>query len=181
MKPVQLDIEGRLGGDWSSADINRILVNLEEGYMSEHKVSLNWKRSSEGFSYDSYNREHSWTFDNGQTVEASATPAYKGKPSFIDPEEAFVASLTSCHMLTFLALACMKKFVVESYVDEAVGYLEKNAGGKLAITRLVLRPKIIFSGDKQPTAEELAALHDKAHHECFIANSVTTQISVEPG
>lgn len=148
--------------------------------MSEHKAEVVWRRTSDGFSYESYNRGHIWRFDNGLEVNASATPAYKGDASMIDPEEAYVASLSSCHMLTFLAHASLKKFTVDSYSDEAVGYLEKNEAGRMAISRLVLRPKIVFGGDKIPTSEDLAALHDKAHHDCFIANSVMTKISIEP-
>lgn len=148
--------------------------------MSEHKVQVLWRRTSESFSYDAYNRAHTWLFDNGAEVGASATPSYKGDASMVDPEEAFVASLASCHMLTFLAHASLKKFTVESYSDDAVGCLEKNESGRMAMTRLILRPKIVFGGDKMPTPEDIAALHDKAHHDCFIANSVTTKISIEP-
>jgi organic hydroperoxide reductase OsmC/OhrA len=107
-----------------------------------------------------------------------AAPAYLGNPQRVDPEAAFVAALSSCHMLTFLALASNKGFVVDSYEDAAVGHLEKNASGKLAITRVELHPKIVYSGAKQPVAADLDWLHDKAHKECFIANSVTTEVKV---
>ena len=112
-------------------------------------------------------------------MQASAAPAYLGNPKFVDPEEAFVASLSSCHMLTFLAIACKKKFVLDEYVDEAVGHMEKNAEGKMAITRVTLKPKIKFSGDKQPSAEELDKMHHAAHDNCFISNSVKTAVTVE--
>ena len=112
-------------------------------------------------------------------MTATAAPAYLGNPANTDPEEAFVASLSSCHMLTFLAIACKQKFVLDSYEDEAVGHMEKNAEGKLAITKVVLRPKIKFSGEKQPTPEELEKLHHGAHDNCFIANSVKTEVTVE--
>src|SRR5438067_4404070 len=112
--------------------------------MSEHKITLAWQRQSADFTYTSYNRDHAWSFDGGATVAASAAPAYQGNPTLVDPEEAFVASLASCHMLTFLAIACKKRFVVDSYRDEAVGFMEKNAEGKMAITRVVLRPRIEF-------------------------------------
>ena len=147
--------------------------------MSEHKATITWKRITEGFSYESYNRDHAWVFDGGVQVTASAAPAYRGNPSNVDPEEAFVASLSSCHMLTFLALASKKRFVVDSYTDEAVGFLEKNDQGKLAITRVTLRPRITFSGAISPTAEELTNLHHRSHEECFIANSVKTAVVVE--
>ncbi len=111
-------------------------------------------------------------------MTATAAPAYLGNPANVDPEEAFVGSLSSCHMLTFLAIACKQKFVLESYEDEAVGHMEKNAEGKLAITRVELHPKIKFSGEKQPTPEELEKLHHGAHDNCFIANSVRTEVTV---
>ena len=113
-------------------------------------------------------------------MQASAAPAYLGNPKSVDPEEAFVASLSSCHMLTFLAVAAKKKFVLDEYVDEAVGHMEKNAEGKLAITRVVLRQKTKFSGDKQPTGQELDEMNHTAHDQCFIANSVKTEVTVEP-
>ena len=113
-------------------------------------------------------------------MQASAAPAYLGNPKYVDPEEAFVASLSSCHMLTFLAVACKKKFVLDEYVDEAVGYMEKNAEGKLAITRVVLRQRTKFSGDKQPSKQELDEMNHTAHEQCFIASSVKTEVTIEP-
>src|SRR5262249_14305000 len=124
--------------------------------------------------------DHDWIFDGGVTVRASAAPGYLGNARCVDPEEAFVASLSSCHMLTFLAIACKKRFVVDTYHDPAVGLLEKDAEGKLAITKVTLRPQVQFGGDKTPTAEELSQMHDQAHHACFIANSVKTDVRVEP-
>ena len=130
--------------------------------MSEHKANVIWAR-------------------NGVEVPGSAAPAYLGNPARVDPEAAFVAALSSCHMLTFLALATMKGFVVDSYADAAVGHLEKNANGKMAVTRVDLHPDIIFSGAKMPAPADLDWLHDKAHKECFIANSVTTEVKVITG
>ena len=112
-------------------------------------------------------------------MQASAAPAYLGNPKLVDPEEAFVASLSSCHMLTFLAIACKQKFVLEEYTDDAVGHMEKNAEGRLAITKVELHPKLKFSGDKKPTAEELDKMHHAAHDQCFIANSVKTEVTVQ--
>lgn len=146
--------------------------------MSEHKANIKWTRGSVDFAYKTYSRDHTWRFDNGVEVPASAAPAYLGNAQRVDPEAAFVAALSSCHMLTFLALASNKGFVVDSYEDNAVGHLEKNAGGKLAITRVELHPKINYGGAKQPTPADLEWLHDKAHRECFIANSVTTEVRV---
>jgi organic hydroperoxide reductase OsmC/OhrA len=146
--------------------------------MSEYKVTLKWERGGAEFSYQKYPRDHTWSFDGGHTMTATAAPAYLGNPAHVDPEEAFVASLSSCHMLTFLAIACKQKFVLDSYEDEAVGHLEKNADGRLAITRVELRPKITWGGDRKPSAEELDKMHHAAHENCFIANSVKTEVRV---
>ena len=146
--------------------------------MSEHKATIEWARNGADFGYKTYPRDHVWRFDNGVEVPASAAPAYLGNPQRVDPEAAFVAALSSCHMLTFLALASNKGFVVDSYQDQAVGHLEKNSAGKLAITRVELRPQIVYGGAKQPAQADLDWLHDKAHRECFIANSVTTEVKV---
>ena len=148
--------------------------------MSEHHVMINWKRETPDFAYESYNRDHDWQFDAGVTVRASANPAYLGSKNCVDPEEAFVASLSSCHMLTFLALAAKKRYVVDGYRDQAVGVLAQDAAGNLAMTNVTLRPRVMFGGEKQPTAAELRQLHDRAHHACFIANSVKTEVVVEP-
>ena len=147
--------------------------------MSEHKATIDWKRETPDFAYETYNRDHDWIFDAGVTVRASANPAYLGSETCVDPEEAFVASLSSCHMLTFLAITARKKFVVDSYCDEAVGVLAKDAAGRLAVTKVSLRPQVRFGGDKVPSPEELRQLHEQAHHACFIANSVKTEIVVE--
>jgi organic hydroperoxide reductase OsmC/OhrA len=149
--------------------------------MSEHKITLEWKRESDTFTYDTYNRNHAWTFEGGSRIAASAAPAYRGDAALVNPEEAFVAALSSCHMLTFLAVAAKKKFVVDRYTDQAVGTLEKNAQGKLAVTRVRLHPKVAFSGSATPTPEQMTALHEEAHKGCFIANSVTTDVTVEAG
>lgn len=148
--------------------------------MSEHTATITWTRETQDFAYETYNRDHDWTFDGGITVRGSAAPAYKGGASCVDPEEAFVASLSSCHMLTFLAIAAKKRYVVDAYHDEAVGILAKNEAGNLAITKVTLRPVVRFGGEKRPNAEDLARLHDQAHHACFIANSVKTGVVVEP-
>jgi organic hydroperoxide reductase OsmC/OhrA len=148
--------------------------------MSEHTVTVEWERESTDFGYQNYNRDHDWRFDGGITLRASAAPGYLGNPACVDPEEAFVASLSSCHMLTFLAIASRKQLVVDSYRDDAVGLLEKDASGRLAVTRVTLRPRVRFGGDRTPSPEETARMHDQAHHACFIANSVKTEVSVEP-
>ncbi len=148
--------------------------------MSEHRVTVAWERGGRDFTYESYSRDHTWQFEHGVRVEASAAPGYRGSPDRLDPEEAFVASLSSCHMLTFLALAAKKRFVVNRYTDGASGFLEKNAEGRLAVARVVLRPHVVFGPDRTPTSGELSELHEGAHKQCFIANSVRTTVSVEP-
>jgi len=148
--------------------------------MSEHHATIDWKRETPDFAYETYNRDHDWQFDAGVTVRASATPAYLGSDICVDPEEAFVASLSSCHMLTFLAIACKKRFTVDGYRDQAVGILGKDQTGRMAMTRVTLRPQVWFGGEKTPTPEELAQMHGQAHHACFIANSVKTEVVIEP-
>jgi organic hydroperoxide reductase OsmC/OhrA len=145
--------------------------------MSEHRATVEWKRQGE-FAYETYSRMHEWRFDSGVGVAGRANPGNipKTAPSApgVDPEEAFVASLSSCHMLWFLHLAGQRKFVVDRYVDEAVGVLDRNW-----ISKVTLRPVVTFSG-KAPSDEEHHALHHKAHEKCFIANSVKSEVLVEP-
>jgi organic hydroperoxide reductase OsmC/OhrA len=139
---------------------------------------LTWQRGGVEFSYQKYPRDHTWSFDGGHTMVATAAPAYLGNPANVDPEEAFVASVASCHMLTFLAIACKQKLVLNTYADEAVGFMEKNAEGRLAITRIELRPKLSWGGDRKPSRKELEQMHHAAHENCFIANSIKTEVSV---
>lgn len=146
--------------------------------MSEHHAHISWKKNAGPFTYEAYDRAHEWTFGGGVTVPASAAPEYRGDASRVNPEEALVAAMSSCHMLTFLALAARKKWTVISYEDSAVGVLEKNELGKLAITRATLKPRVGFEGAAPPRAE-LEALHEQAHKGCFIASSVRTEINLE--
>jgi organic hydroperoxide reductase OsmC/OhrA len=145
--------------------------------MSEHKATISWRRGDREFAYESYSRDHTWTFEGGIEIPASAAPAYLGTAERVDPEEAFVASVSSCHMLTFLAIAARRRLVVDRYDDDAIGVLAKNADGKLAVTHVTLRPRIAFGGSP-PSAEEIERLHELAHESCFIANSVRTEIEV---
>lgn len=146
--------------------------------MSEHKATVAWRRTTPAFDYDTYNRDHAWTFPGGQTLKASAAPEFKGNPQCANPEEALVAALSSCHMLTFLAIAARRGIMVERYDDVPVGFLEKNNEGRMCVTRVILRPKAIFNGPA-PDAEKLKSLHEQAHHHCFIANSVSTKVDLE--
>ncbi|MBN4051456.1 OsmC family protein [bacterium AH-315-M05] len=147
--------------------------------MSEHKVIVSWQGQSEDFSYDNYDRTHQWKFEGGIQVKASAAPEYLGKSEYVNPEEALAASLSSCQMLTFLAIASLNKYIVESYEDEAVAVLEKNNDGKMAITKVYLRPKVVFNSNI-PDENKITAMHHKAHSQCFIANSVLTEVIIEP-
>ncbi|HXE88037.1 MAG TPA: OsmC family protein [Hyphomicrobiaceae bacterium] len=149
----------------------------------EYTATVSWQRgSSEPFTDNKYSRAHTWTFDGGVTVPASSSPLSVRLPlsraDAVDPEEALVASLSSCHMLTFLYLAAKQGHVIESYDDAAVGIMSKNERGKLFVSKVTLRPRIVFSGPRQPSAAELAQLHHHAHEECYIANSVRTEVVV---
>jgi organic hydroperoxide reductase OsmC/OhrA len=147
--------------------------------MSEHRASISWTRTSADYTYQTYNRDHDWTL--GQTkVQASAAPEYRGNAALVNPEGALVAAISSCHMLTFLAVAAKRKLSLDSYEDDAVGYLEKNAQGRLSMTRAILRPKIVWTPGVTVSAADLEKLHHDAHEGCFIANSVTTAVTVEP-
>lgn len=153
--------------------------------MSTYTATIRWTRDpGTDFARGQYSRAHSWEFDGGLTVPASPSPhivpAPWNDPNGVDPEEAFVASLSSCHMLFFVDFARRGGFVVDSYVDEAEGILDKRDDGKMAMTYVTLRPKVTFSGPNPPTSEEIEKLHDRAHEACFIANSVTTEVRVEP-
>jgi organic hydroperoxide reductase OsmC/OhrA len=144
--------------------------------MSEHRIALEWNKGDAAFTYETYSRNHSLTFKDGQeTLTASASPAYRGDGSKADPEDMLVAALSSCHMLSFLAIAAKKRLIVSSYQDDAVGFLEKD-GPKLWISRVILRPKVEMNAEH----ETLMQIHHMAHDACFIANSVRTEVTVEP-
>jgi organic hydroperoxide reductase OsmC/OhrA len=147
--------------------------------MSEHRVTVSWRRKTPDFTYDGHDRTHQIRFGGGVEIDASSAPEYRGKAELPNPEEELVAAMSTCHMLTFLAIAARRRLVVDRYEDEASGVLEKNEAGRLAITRATLRPRATFSG-QTPTADELAKLHESAHANCFIASSVRTEIAVEP-
>ena len=152
--------------------------------MSTYEATVVWNRDGADFSDNRYSRRHVWQFDGDVEVTASSSPQVVPAPmsseEAVDPEEAFVASLSSCHMLWFLSLAARRGFVVDSYRDAATGVMAKNADGKMAITEITLRPAVEFSGDKLPSQDEIMALHHDAHENCFIANSVKTEVRCEP-
>jgi organic hydroperoxide reductase OsmC/OhrA len=152
--------------------------------MSEYAATIEWQRAGATFTDNRYSRGHSWRFDGGVEVPASSSPHSVRLPysvaEAVDPEEAFVASLSSCHMLWFLSIAAKHGYGVERYRDEAVGVMARNAEGKLAMTRVTLRPVVTFYGEKRPSAAEHEALHHEAHEECYIASSVKTEMRCEP-
>lgn len=149
--------------------------------MSEHKALIEWTAQENdfaGFTPESYNRDHLVTFPNGETVHGSSAVDYFGNANCVDPESLLVAALSNCHMLTFLAVANKQKMRVLSYRDEAVGSLGKNAEGRLAVTKIVLNPKVEFEADNSPDAATLAKMHERAHKACFIANSIQAEVEV---
>lgn len=154
--------------------------------MAEHKAMIRWASSGDGeaFLKGRFSRAHTWTFDGGLTVPASAAPsmipAPFSDPAGVDPEEAYVAAIASCHMMSFLYVAMRAGFVVERYEDDAVGAMRKNERGAIWVGAVTLRPRIDFRGGTRPTPAEVEELHHRAHEQCFIANSVKTEITVEP-
>lgn len=154
--------------------------------MTAHSYSarIHWQRGSAAFTDNRYSRAHHWYFDGGVQVPASSSPHVVRVPlseeRAVDPEEAFVASLSSCHMLFFLSFAAAGGFRVDDYNDAAQGVMGKNPAGRTAMLRVTLRPRVSFSGERLPTRADIEALHHRSHEECFIANSVTTAVEVAP-
>jgi organic hydroperoxide reductase OsmC/OhrA len=147
--------------------------------MSEHTSHLEWSRSERGFAYDAYSREHTVAMGGAAPMQLSAAKAFLGDPKLANPEDLLVAALSSCHMLTFLAICARKGIVVDRYEDDATGWLERPAGAPMHVTRVTLRPRVAFA-EAAPDAATLAHLHEQAHHGCFIASSVKTTVMVEP-
>lgn len=150
----------------------------------EYQARIHWERGGAAFTDQRYSRAHTWHFDGGVTVPASSSPQVVRLPlsaeNAVDPEEALVAALSSCHMLFFLAFAAGRGLRIDEYTDDAVGVMGTNAAGRTAMVRVTLRPRVAFSGERLPTRDEVAALHSRAHEECYIANSVTAEVRVEP-
>lgn len=151
--------------------------------MHRHDATIRWQRGGQKFTDNRYSRAHEWVFDGGARIAASSSPLVVPLPmsdaAGVDPEEALVAATSSCHMLFFLSIAAKHGFIIDSYSDNACGVMEENSDGKLAMTRITLRPNIVFSGIVQPTAQELAVMHEHAHDACFIANSLKAEVVVE--
>jgi organic hydroperoxide reductase OsmC/OhrA len=153
--------------------------------MSDHPVTVSWQRHSapalpdEGDAApERYSRDHRWELAGGTVIQASAAPEYQGSAEHLNPEQALIGALASCHMLSFLAIAARRRWSVQRYRDQAVGFLEKNEQGRTAVTRVILRPQVLFA-EPTPSPVELSQLHASAHRGCFIANSVRTHIEIE--
>jgi organic hydroperoxide reductase OsmC/OhrA len=148
--------------------------------MSDHRITLNWQRNDATFERGNYPKDHQVRYLGGQTLGVSAAAAYGGNAALADPEQMLLSALASCHMLTFLAVAANRGFVVDQYLDDAECELGKNAEGATAVVRATLRPAVRFAGDKQPDAEEYARLHERAHKGCFVGQSLKTEVRVAP-
>ncbi len=148
--------------------------------MSEHNVKLIWKKQTESFAYKDYNRDHQWDFGEGLVVNASSAPQYLGNPECADPERAFAAALSSCHMLFFIAICSKKRLVVENYIDKSTAFLEHDEQGELVISKVILRPDVTFSEGVEVSQETLDKIHHQSHEKCFLARSVKSELLVEP-
>jgi organic hydroperoxide reductase OsmC/OhrA len=156
----------------------------QEGIMIHYSAEVLWLRGEQDFLNSRYSRRHSLRFDGGLEIPGSSSPHVVPLPmsdaSAVDPEEAFIASLSSCHMLWFLSIAAKRKFCVDRYFDAAKGLMEKNTAGKMFVSVITLRPEVTFSGERLPTREQIEQMHHAAHEECFLANSVKTEVRCEP-
>lgn len=148
--------------------------------MSSFSIGLSWQRSTPDFDVKTFSRDHAWRLAGGQTVRGSSAPDYSGNPEMSNPEEALLAALSSCHMLTFLSIAALRKLVVDRYEDEPVAELGKNEKGKVIVARMTLRPQVTFGGATVPDEDTVRQLHRKAKENCFVGNSLLSQVSLEP-
>lgn len=148
--------------------------------MSSFSIYVSWRRETPDFNVKTFSRDHLWRLAGGQIVRGSSAPDYSGNPEMSNPEEALLAALSSCHMLTFLAIAAIRKLVVDSYEDEPVAELGKNDQGKMMVARMILRPRATFGGTTTPDEDTVRGLHRKAKENCFVNNSLLTQVTLEP-
>lgn len=146
--------------------------------MSSFTIDLNWKNTRSDFNFNDYSRDHQLTFSGKQTLTNSAAADYLGNADAANPEELLLSALASCHMLTFFAIASKTGHIIESYSDKPVALLGKNDSNKISVTEITLSPTIVFSGEKIPTSEQLKSMHEKAHHNCFIAQSIKTKVNI---
>lgn len=148
--------------------------------MTEHNIRLTWSKQTESFAYRDYNREHQWDFGEGLIINASSAPQFLGDPKCADPERAFAAALSSCHMLFFIAICSKKRLVVQDYVDQATAFLNQDKQGGLLISKVILRPEVTFAQGVEVDRETLEKIHQQSHEKCFLVKSVKSEIIVEP-
>ena len=148
--------------------------------MGQHKTRIHWERDTEHFNIKSLNRDHVIRFENGVVIHATSAPEFTGNPDLISPEDLFVATISSCHMMTFLAVASLNKWQVQTYRDQAQGFLEENQAGRIMMNRVILQPQVVFSGSNHPSRKAQEDMHLKERRSGFIANSVRTSISIQP-
>jgi len=147
--------------------------------MGSHLTSIQWQRNGQDFKYETYDRTYTIKFSSEKNIQASNPKEYFGNPELPNPEELLVSALSGCYMQTFLAVACKYGYIIDSYTDEAVGITNKNEHGKISVTKITLRPKIKFSGSKLPDDNTINKMREKAHENCFISNSINSQVSIE--
>jgi organic hydroperoxide reductase OsmC/OhrA len=171
---------GCFGARWARTSLEPGDALGDDSAMSTDKATLRWVRNTPDFSYETYDRAHEVVYGSGVSLPATAGVSFGGKPDRVNPEEQLLGALASCHLLTFLAYCAKKRYVLDSYEDTPTATLGKNADGKTAVEEIVLRPKVVFSGDRIPDQEEIVRLHARAHDDCFIANSVKARVVVVP-
>jgi len=148
--------------------------------MSQHNITLNWSKQTESFAYKDYNRDHQWDFGEGLVINASSAPEFMGNPEYADPERAFAASLSSCHLLFFIAICSKKRLIVQRYTDQATAFLEPDEQGGLIISKVILRPDVTFADGIDASRDVIEKIHHQAHDKCFLAKSVKSEVIIEP-
>ncbi|KTC76536.1 OsmC family protein [Legionella brunensis] len=147
--------------------------------MGNHLASIHWQRNGQDFNYETYDRTYTITFSGGKNIQASNPKEYFGKSELPNPEELLVSALSGCYMQTFLAVACKSGYLIDSYIDEAIGITNKNEQRKISVTEIKLHPKIKFGGAKLPDDNALNKMREKAHEHCFISNSINSHVNIE--
>lgn len=147
--------------------------------MGNHLASIHWQRNGQDFNYETYDRTYMITFSGGENIQASNPKDYFGKSELPNPEELLVSALSGCYMQTFLAVACKNGYIIDSYLDEAIGITNKNERGKISVTEITLHPKIKFGGSKLPDDDTVNKMREKAHENCFISNSINSHVNIE--
>ncbi|ARB93325.1 OsmC family protein [Legionella longbeachae] len=147
--------------------------------MANHSVSIHWQRIGQDFNYETYDRTYTIKFSGGTNIQASNPKDYFGKSELPNPEELLMSALSGCYMQTFLAVACKNGYIIDNYFDDAIGITNKNELGKISVTEITLHPKIKFGGSKLPDDDAITKMREKAHANCFISNSINSQVNIE--